>query len=476
MEPTGNLSRQIRAAWDDLRRPIWMFDPVGLRGVYANRAALALWGAESLQELLARDFTAISVAVRARTERLAKATADGTEVSERWTFYPNGQPMTVQATISTYVLECGASVLLFEASPVDAEPEERRALEALRHTSTLISLFGDDGLPLFANPAVFSAYGRSDMPFESRFQSLTDGRELMARALGGEAVGALCKVITSHGERWHHLDAHPGLDPVTGATTVLLNERDVTDTVEAQAALAAAEHKAAEAEARQIFLTEMSHELRTPLNAVLGFSELLSSSGLNPVQAEQADSIQQGGRRLLSVVNEMIRVSEGAEPLDTRITLPDAAGPVPSDRAPRILYIDDSEANRRLVVTVLQSQGLDCETADDGQQGVDAVIQGDWDVILMDIQMPVMDGVAATRAIRGLQDFRSQAPIVAVTANTLAAQLETYAEAGMNDWIAKPVDIGLLVQKTLGWATCGWREVACDRASTDEIAQASIWA
>ena len=68
----------------------------------------------------------------------------------------------------------------------------------------------------------------------------------------------------------------------------------------------------------------------------------------------------------------------------------------------------------------------------------------------MDIQMPVMDGVAASRAIRALRDFRSMVPIVAVRANTLVAQLETYVAAGINDWIEKPVDIGLLIEKSLG--------------------------
>ncbi|MFI4950074.1 MAG: diguanylate cyclase, partial [Caulobacterales bacterium] len=77
-------------AWDALRRPIWLFDPASLRGVYANPAALALWGADSAEELLARDFSKLSPAVRARTARLATTTAGGGEVSERWTFYPKG--------------------------------------------------------------------------------------------------------------------------------------------------------------------------------------------------------------------------------------------------------------------------------------------------------------------------------------------------------------------------------------------------
>ena len=465
MKSSGAIIQQTWAAWDRLRRPIWMFDPVALKGVYANPAALVLWGATSLDELLARDFTAISQTVRARTDRLARATAAGDEISERWTFYPHGRPVTVQATISSFDWGGPEPVLLFEASPVDAEPEERRALEALRHTSSLITTFGDDGRALFSNPAAFAAYGRADLPFGSRFVDADAGQAITTRALGGEAVTFLGEVVTAQGRRWHHLDARPGLDPVTGHATVLLNERDVTDTVQAQAAQAQAEHKAAEAEARQAFLTEMSHELRTPLNAILGFSELLNRSDLDAEQSEQAQQIHKGGTRLLTVVNEMIRISEGVEPSSADQALPAHDASDALGRAPRVLYVDDSEANRRLVVTLLRSQGCDCETADDGQQGLEAVRTGDWDLILMDIQMPVMDGVTATRAIRALDDYRSLAPVIAVTANTLSAQLQTYWDAGIDDYIEKPVDIGVLVEKTYAWANSGWRHRSPDRLS-----------
>ena len=464
MKLIATPSREPWDAWKDLRRPVWLYDPVALRGVYANDAALALWGAATLNELLTRDFSILSPVVQARTERLARATANGEDVSERWTFYPNGQPVTVQAVISTYLLPDATPVLLFEAAPVDAEAEERRALEALRHTSTLISLFDHDGRPLFANPAAFAAYGRSDLPLQSRFAEPERAQLLLARALAGETATDICKVITQQGPRWHHMDARPGLDPVTGAPTVLLNERDVTETVEAQTAQAAAERKTAQSEARHNLLTEMSHELRTPLNAVLGFSELLSHADLGKEQAEQAASILEGGRRLLTVVNEMIRVADTTASPAVSAALPGCATPalVPQDRATRVLYVDDNEANRRLVVTVLRSQGMICETAADGAEGLDAVKCGDWDVVLMDIQMPVMDGVATTYAIRALEDFRAGVPVVAVTANTLGAQLETYAAAGMNDWIEKPVNIAVLIDKTTGWAACGWRETAAD--------------
>ncbi|WP_372782820.1 response regulator [Phenylobacterium sp.] len=452
-------------SWDALRRPIWLFDPHGLRGLYANAAALRLWGADSLDELLSRDFSKLSRAVHARTARLAQATAHGEEVTEQWTFYPNGEPVTVQATISTCRLDDGSPVLLFEAAAADVEAGERRAVEALRHTSTLITLFDRDGRAIFANPAAFSAYGSTEHPFEARFADPERGRPMLIHALAGETVAEVCETLTTSGRRWHHLDARPVLDPVTGEAGVLLNERDVTERVEAELAWAAAEQKAAMAEARQKFLTDMSHELRTPLNTVIGFSELLKDDGLSPEQAQQAHRIHDAGRRLLAVVNEMIGLSErdgwtgDAAPSSARFEPRAAPGArtaeAPGERALRVLYVDDNESNRALVTAILTAHGVDCQTADDGRQGLEAARAGGWDLILMDIQMPVMNGIEATRAIRALSGPVGAVPIVAVTANTLTPQLQDYAEAGMDDVIPKPVDMAELVAKVFAWSEAG---------------------
>lgn len=451
-----------------------MFDPHRLRGVYANVAALNLWGAGSLSELLSRDFSQLSPAVRARTDRLAQATADGGEVNEQWTFYPNGAPITVHATISTYQTPDGP-VLLFEAAPTDVEAGERRAVEALRHTSSLITLFDQAGRPVFSNPAAFAAYGSAEHPFETRFADAALGAPMLARALAGETVTLVCETLTQAGRRWHHLDARPVLDPVTGSAGVLLNERDVTERVEAEQARAAAEQKAAMAEARQRFLTEMSHELRTPLNAVLGFSELLKGARLSAAQAEQAGRIHDAGARLLVVVNEMIRLSELDGWTGEVSDRPAAADPVEATagedegeegRALRVLYVDDNESNRALVTAILTAQGAQCMTANDGAEGVEAARSGDWDIILMDIQMPVMNGVEAARAIRALPAPAGRTPILAVTANTLADQLDDYAAAGMNDCIAKPVNMVELITKIIAWTQPE------DRAADQERAKA----
>lgn len=275
-------------------------------------------------------------------------------------------------------------------------------------------------------------------------------------AASGQGVAGVYEVATRAGLRWHHMDAHPVFDPVTGEAGVLLNEQDVTSRVEAENSRAAAEQKAAMSEARQTFLTEMSHELRTPLNAVIGFSALLAEAGLTPRATDQVRRIHDAGQDLLEVVNRMIGLSEtdlkiAPESMTTRA--PEEAADVRTADAPglRVLYVDDNESNRTLVRATLATQGIACETAVDGLQGVEAAAGGDWDVILMDIQMPVMDGVTASRQIRALAGASAAIPIIALTANTLDEQVRSYRDAGMNDCIAKPVDMVELLTKTAQW-------------------------
>ena len=459
----SNSPSSIGRDWDRLRRPVWLYDPQTGRKPYANAAALALWAAESLDEFRARDFSARSPATQARIRRLVDLTADGTAVSERWTFFPHGSPVTTQATISAFRGDDGQDLLLFEAAPEEIRAEERRSVEVLRHASALISLFEVDGVSLFANPAAYQTYGREDATFSSRFADPADGAAMLTVAATA-AVSGLHAVVTGIGPRWHHMEARPVLDPVTGRSCVLLNEQDVTARVEAEMARSAAEQKAAMFAARQAFLTEMSHELRTPLNAVIGFSGLLAEAGLEAGSADQARRIHTAGLGLLNVVNQMIDGATGEVPGDPSPAIDgaamdetDVAASAQSVRSLRALYVDDNESNRTLVRAMLATMGIVCETANDGSEGVEAAACGDWDVILMDIQMPVMDGVTASRRIRGLDGPAAATPIIALTANTLAEQVRTYVEAGMDDCVAKPGNMVELLTKTTHWGSSGWR-------------------
>lgn len=109
-----------------------------------------------------------------------------------------------------------------------------------------------------------------------------------------------------------------------------------------------------------------------------------------------------------------------------------------------ILLAEDNVVNQEIAITLLQEAGHTVVVAQNGQEAVAAVRNAAYDVILMDIQMPVMDGISATRAIRTLG---CDTPIIALTANAMAGNREEYLAAGMNDYASKPFDPVDLLEK-----------------------------
>lgn len=110
------------------------------------------------------------------------------------------------------------------------------------------------------------------------------------------------------------------------------------------------------------------------------------------------------------------------------------------DHVARILLVDDHPMNRELGKALLMLAGCAVETADDGDEAVKAAAVGHFDLILMDIHMPRMDGLAASMAIRALPGRRGAVPIVAVSADVMPQQIERCRMAGMVDHVAKPID------------------------------------
>ncbi len=119
----------------------------------------------------------------------------------------------------------------------------------------------------------------------------------------------------------------------------------------------------------------------------------------------------------------------------------------------RILLVEDNEFNSTIAAVLLENAGFLVETADNGKAAVNKVIQAPvpdyYDVILMDVQMPIMDGYEATKAIRSLPDDRSKIKIFAVTANAFEADKENAKAAGMNGHIAKPIEVDALYRTLL---------------------------
>ena len=120
----------------------------------------------------------------------------------------------------------------------------------------------------------------------------------------------------------------------------------------------------------------------------------------------------------------------------------------------RILLVEDNELNREITSEILQMTGVEVEYAENGKIAVEKVLNAPanrYDLAFMDIQMPVMNGYEATAAIRGLSGERGQLPIVAMTANAFAEDVQMAKNAGMNGHIAKPLDVKKLSEILKKW-------------------------
>ncbi|HLO92972.1 MAG TPA: response regulator [Burkholderiaceae bacterium] len=120
----------------------------------------------------------------------------------------------------------------------------------------------------------------------------------------------------------------------------------------------------------------------------------------------------------------------------------------------RVLLAEDNVVNQEVAVALLQSAGLEVDVANDGVEACEMVQQGDYGLVLMDVQMPAMDGLDATRAIRATEKGR-QLPILAMTANAFAEERQRCLDAGMNDHVAKPVVAEQLFLTLRRWLNAG---------------------
>jgi signal transduction histidine kinase/ActR/RegA family two-component response regulator len=136
-----------------------------------------------------------------------------------------------------------------------------------------------------------------------------------------------------------------------------------------------------------------------------------------------------------------VQVTEGAEQSGPT---EDAAGAIRPDL--RILVAEDNPVNRRIVEALLSPAGAALAFAGNGVEALEVLGTQAFDLVLMDIQMPVMDGVEATRRLRASGGPNADVPVLALTANVLEEQLQAYRAAGMDGWTAKPVDAQHLLQ------------------------------
>jgi two-component system sensor histidine kinase/response regulator len=199
-------------------------------------------------------------------------------------------------------------------------------------------------------------------------------------------------------------------------------------------------------------------------NPVLAETKLIlvSSSGrhgLGQTSRDALDAVLDKPLRQRDLFDCLVRLYQDADPIVPAL---DAGVPAESvasatlaiaDRALRILLAEDNKVNQLFATKLLGKMGHHVDVVENGHQAVDAVRHADYDVVLMDVQMPELDGMEATRQIRALAPPKCDVAIIALTAHAMAGAREHYLAAGMNDYVSKPIQSDLLRSKLAALAS-----------------------
>ncbi len=234
-----------------IEQPTWVFDVERHAIWWGNDAAVVFWKCDNVDDLISKDFSTDSDTVRQRLRLKIAATQSGETVTESWTVYPDGTPVSVTLRMRALKIDAEERDALFieiiEIEPEDDYSHEHyRLIEAARYTSIMISYFSMQGDPIFRNPSAASIYGvteRSgknavlgpdDIPFSEQFCEPESGRAILEAVNEGQLRRDDFRMRTVAGERWHAVDARPVRDPVTGDDVVLVIEEDISSRYAAQ--------------------------------------------------------------------------------------------------------------------------------------------------------------------------------------------------------------------------------------------------
>lgn len=176
------------------------------------------------------------------------------------------------------------------------------------------------------------------------------------------------------------------------------------------------------------------------------------SHGLGKSAVDLLDAVLEKPLRQQDLLDCLVKLFVGRGAQNGTASLEEPAPPVvrrvlPSTAALNILLVEDNRINQQFALALLNKAGHAVTVADNGHKAVDAVRKREFDVVLMDIQMPELDGIEATKQIRALPAPACNAYIIAMTANAMTGAREEYLAAGMNDYVSKPIDAQVLLSR-----------------------------
>lgn len=217
-------------------------------------------------------------------------------------------------------------------------------------------------------------------------------------------------------------------------------------------------------------IAKVSHEIRTPLNVVLGLTNILQSPNIPPhKQKEFLKTLQGSAQQLVELVDNLLTgIQAQAHVLDLErvsFATTSAAAPVfeqEDKKASRILLVEDFEPNALVATSYLKLFGYSCDVATNGREALEMLEKGGYDAVLMDVQMPEMDGYEAAMFIREQEAIRGtpRMPIIGMTAYALSGDREKCLLNGMDNYISKPFNAAELKAVLKNYTTLPARPAA----------------
>jgi signal transduction histidine kinase/ActR/RegA family two-component response regulator len=310
-----------------LKDPVYVFDLLGKRMFWANRSALVVWNAESLEALLARDFASDrSEAAEQRIKDMYTTISRGGTVHEQWTLYPKGRATTLAVTATAIRIEEGKIAALCETELPEKEAFQEdtvRGLEILRHLPFAVAQYTIEGELIYQNPEAVNTFGHanvgvndesttestSDLPpssevdLLSRFVDKSLGATALRNVQEGHDFSAEAQHVTPKGPRWFSTALRRTRDPVTSKYVILHSARDISEIIKAR-------KETTRAAMKSEFMSTMAHEIRTPLHQMVGYLDLLALTPLSHDQRESFGEVQNSTSMLMSIINDLLDYSK----------------------------------------------------------------------------------------------------------------------------------------------------------------------
>lgn len=333
-----------------------------------------------------------------------------------------------------------------------AELAEARLRDAIDAIPEGVVFLDAEGRYILWNRRYAEIYHRSADLFRPGARLIDTLREGVRRGDYPDAIGReedwlaqrATKLATATGER-HEQQVADGRwlmveERRTSDGGVIGLRVDITEMKrQAEALEEALAHAEAAHRAKVEFLADMSHELRTPLNGVEGLARALEASNLDPQQRVLVADIRAAARQLDRLVNGLLDYGDAD-------LAPEEGARVAPDRPLRVLAADDNPTNRKVIELMLEAAGVQVVTVENGFEAVEAWRAGGFDAVLMDLRMPVTDGLSAIRAIRAEERAlgRARIPAIVLSANTSPDDRAASAAAGADGHIGKPIRVETL--------------------------------